>query len=68
MAMNIDNDQTRQNEATCCVDYCKTSYKAEGGEVVNYYKCNQRPFSTSDMWGILKQRKQFPVNTTIGVN
>ena len=62
--MNITNNQTVQNEKECCID-CKTSFTVAGGELVNNYKCHQKEFTSSDLWSIQKQRRQFTVNTTI---
>lgn len=33
--MNVNNDQTVTNNAQCCVDFCKTSFKVADQEVVN---------------------------------
>ena len=66
--MNIKNNQTVQNEKECCIDYCKTSFNVSGQEVVNHIKCDQQPFTASDLWSIQKQRRQFTINTTIHVS
>ena len=62
--MNINNNQTENNAAQCCVDYCRTSFDVEGQEVVNNYKCNQKQFSTSDMWNIQRNIKQSAIRSS----
>lgn len=64
--MNINNDQTVTNKAQCCVDFCKTSFKVADQEVVNSYRCDQKPFTTSDMWYIQKSKKWFFKRRTLG--
>ena len=60
--MNINDNQTET------FDYCTISYRVEGQEVVNNYKCNQHLFSTSDLWRIRRSKKEFTINTGFGIN
>lgn len=63
--MNTTNYQQVSNEAQCCIDYCKTSFSIAGKEVVNNYKCNQRPFSVPDLWSISRKKKDVHIKTSI---
>ncbi len=63
--MNILNNQTENNDAQCCVDYCRTTYNVAGGEVVNNYRCNQQPFSASDLWELRKNKREFTIRAGI---
>lgn len=63
--MNVNNNQTA-NKAQCCVDFCSTSFKVADQEVVNSYRCDQKPFTTSDMWYIQKSKKWFFKTRNIG--
>ncbi|HJW15508.1 MAG TPA: hypothetical protein VJ499_00215 [Flavisolibacter sp.] len=63
--MNINNKQTAQNEPQCCIDYCRTIINMSGQEVVNNYKCDQQPFSTSDLWRIRRKKKEVSIRTSI---
>jgi hypothetical protein len=57
-----NNFQNTASNAQCCVDYCQTSFIADGKEAVNNYKCNQGTFTSSDMWSIEKTRQE-PLRT-----
>ena len=59
-----NSNQTGNNDP-CCSDSCKTSFKGSGHEIVNVYKCNQAPFSRSDMWKIQRQKKAFQLGDHI---
>ena len=63
--MNFNNNQTETNNAQCCVDYCKTTFKVADQKVVNSYKCGQGLFTVSDMWRILKNRKKTMTRSSI---
>jgi hypothetical protein len=63
--MNIYSNQTAQNEPQCCIDYCRTSFNVSGQELVNNYKCDRQPFSTSDLWRIRRKKKEVSIRTTI---
>lgn len=43
--------------------YCKTVFNVEGQQIVNTYKCNQKPFSTADLWNIQRQKKSYSVGS-----
>jgi hypothetical protein len=60
--MNTGIMQTKNVDAQSAIGYCKKTFNTLGEQVVNSYRCNQKQFSTSDMWSIQKQRRQ----TTIG--
>jgi hypothetical protein len=61
--MNIHNNEPANNHAN--VDYCEKSFNVSGQEIVNSYRCSQKPFSVADMWNIQKQRKQFTIGSSI---
>ena len=61
--MNINNIQTENNDAQCCVDYCRTTHNVAGQEVINNYRCNQQAFSASDLWKLQKDKKEFAIRT-----
>ena len=63
--MNINNNETVNNETQCCIDSCKTTFSVSGQEVINNYKCNQQSFSTSDLWRIRKNKKEVSIRTSI---
>ena len=54
--MNIN--QTQNQNAQCCVDYCTTSFSEGEQTIVNSYKCNSKKISSADVWSIQKQRKE----------
>jgi len=58
------NNQTENNVSQSGTHYCNTSFNVEGKEVVNNYKCNQKQFSTSDMWNIQKNSKQSGIRSS----
>ena len=54
--MNIN--QTQNQNAQCCVDYCTTSFSEGEQTIVNSYKCNSKKISSADVCSIQKQRKE----------
>jgi len=65
--MNIDNANTQNEGNQDLVDFCTTTFSTSGEEIVNTYKCNQKQFSTSDIWNIQKQKRQLAINANIVV-
>jgi hypothetical protein len=65
--MNASIIQTKKENAHFGVDYCKRTFNAPGHQVVNSYKCNQKQFSSSDMWSIQRQRRQITIGPGIRV-
>lgn len=63
--MNINNSLAQSNDAQCCIDYCTNTYQVAGQEVVNHYRCNQPPFSNSDLWRIRRNKRATRVRTNI---
>lgn len=59
-----NNDQTETMELKNDVDFCSTSFEVQGQELVNNYKCNEKKFSSSDMWNIQKKRREFARRTS----
>lgn len=53
----MNNNENNNNNTTCCREYCNDTFEANGEELVNRYKCNQNPFTASDLWNIQKDRK-----------
>jgi hypothetical protein len=53
----MNNNQTETIEKKCCIDFCTNTFEVSGQEVV--YKCDDKEFSSSDMWNIQKSRRQF---------
>lgn len=54
--MNINNSQNQS--AQCCVDYCTTTFSDNEQTIVNAHKCEGKKLSSSDIWNIQKQRKE----------
>lgn len=54
--MNINN--TQNQNAQCCIDYCTTSFTDGEQTIVNAYKCDSKKLSSADVWNIQKQRKE----------
>lgn len=65
--MNVNNGKTANNESHHGAELCQSSFGNLDHEVVNSHKCNQRPFSTSDLWNIQKQKKKFTVGSTFNL-
>ena len=55
------------NNKTVNKEFCKSSFNVEGQEIINTYRCNQKPFAASDIWKIQSQRKQVSVGLNITV-
>lgn len=53
----MNNNQTTNNAAQCCRQSCETNFDVNGEELVNRYKCDQKPFTASDLWSIQKDRR-----------
>lgn len=53
----MSNNSQNQN-AQCCVDYCATSFNDGDQTIVNSYKCNSKKISSADVWNLQKQRKE----------
>lgn len=65
--MNINNNQTANNENQCCADFCSETFTTPEEVIVNTYKCNRKQFSASDIWSIQKQKRQIAVGSNIVV-
>lgn len=63
--MNNYDNQAVNNGTQCFTNYCQTSYAVSGQEVVNNYKCDQQPFSLSDMWNISRSKKAVGIRRTL---
>ena len=55
----------QSNEPQCCIDYCIATHTKTGEEVVNNYKCNQQPFTLSDIWMVRRKARQFKIKTDL---
>ena len=65
--MNTGIMQTKNNDVQYAISHCKKTFNTPGEPVVNSYRCNQKQFSTSDMWSIQKQRRQITIGPSINV-
>ena len=59
----MNNNQTETTEAKCCIDFCTNNFEVAGENLTNNYKCNEKKFSSSDMWNIQKNRREFTRRT-----
>lgn len=59
----MNNFSGHIDQAGHSVEHCKTTFNVSGHEVVNNYQCNQRGFTSANMWRIQKQRKHFTVSS-----
>jgi len=50
----------RQDEHKGTWSYCTTSFETSEGQVQNSYVCRQNRFTSSQMWYVLRQKRQFP--------
>ena len=57
--MNINN--TENENAPCCNDYCSSTFSDGKQTVVNSYKCRSKKLSSADVWNVQKQRKEVVV-------
>ncbi len=57
------NNLSVQNGTECGMHYCKKTFDISGRQIVNNFKCNQKKFSTSDMWNIERNKKQFAIRS-----
>lgn len=57
--MDINNSQNQN--AQCCNDYCSTTFNDAQQIVVNSYKCRGKKLSSADVWNLQKQRKEVAV-------
>lgn len=57
--MNINN--TGNQNAQCCNDYCSSTFSDGEQTVVNTYKCRRKKLSSADVWNLQKQRKEVAV-------
>lgn len=53
-------EPTRQEEDKSKRPYCTTTFESSEGQVQNSYACWQGRFTSSQMWNVLKQKRQFP--------
>jgi hypothetical protein len=60
----MNNDQTGTTEAKCCIDFCSINFEVSGEQVPNNYKCNEKDFSSADLWKIQKSRREFTRRTS----
>jgi hypothetical protein len=57
--MNINN--TQNQNAQCCIDYCSRIFSDGEQTVVNSYKCEGKKISSASVWDLQKQRKEVSV-------
>lgn len=60
----MNNDQTETMVSKSGIDFCTTNYEVAGQQVTNNYKCNEKKFSSADMWAIQKRRREFNRRTS----
>ncbi|HUS02547.1 MAG TPA: hypothetical protein VMY77_12505 [Chitinophagaceae bacterium] len=60
----MNNNQTETTEAKCCLDFCITNFHGTNEQVINNYKCNDKKFSSPDLWNIQKSRREFTRRTS----
>ena len=60
----MNNDQTGTMESKSGIDFCSTSFDVDGQQLVNNYKCNEKKLSSSDLWNIQKNRREFTRRTS----
>jgi hypothetical protein len=51
------NNQTKNSEAQCCVDYCETTFEVSGQQVVNSYNAI-KGISRLLICGIFKETRE----------
>lgn len=53
---------TKASEDTvCCITQCRKTFKTNGQNQVNNYKCKQPKFSVQDMWKVRQQKRNITV-------
>ena len=57
------NKSVSGNDTECCKESCQTIFEVNGKQVSNSYKCNQKQFSSADMWKVNNNRKTFSFYT-----
>lgn len=62
--MNTNTNQTETSALKSGIDYCASSFEVAGSQVTNSYKCNQRPFSSADLWSIQMKMRQATTHLT----
>lgn len=60
----MNNDQNETRESKSSIDFCTTIFDVPGQQVINSYKCNEKKFSSADMWDIQKRRREFNRRTS----
>jgi hypothetical protein len=60
----MNNDQTGTMESKSGIDFCSDNFEVAGQRVVNNYKCNDKKFSSPDLWNIQKSRREFTRRTS----
>ena len=60
----MNNDQTETMESKSGRDFCSDNFEVAGQQVVNNYKCNEKNFSSPDLWNIQKNRREFTRRTS----
>jgi hypothetical protein len=63
--MNINETKSQNEQGPDLVDFCTATFIISVEEIVNAYKCNQKQFSTSDIWNIQKQKRQLAIGPKI---
>jgi hypothetical protein len=62
--MNSDmNQSVNGNSTECCKEFCQTIFEVNGQQVSNSYQCNQKQFSSADMWKVNSKRRTFSFYT-----
>jgi hypothetical protein len=65
--MNINNSKAANNEIQHDAGICQTSSGSSDHELMNSFKCNQRPFSSADLWNIQKQKRKLTVGSNFTI-
>ncbi len=60
----MNNDQTETNESKTGIDFCTTNFEKQVQQLTNNYKCNEKKFSSPDLWAIQKRRREFTRRTS----
>ena len=60
----MNNDQTETMESKSGIDFCTANFEVPGQQLTNNYKCNEKKFSSADLWDIQKRRREFTRRTS----
>ena len=55
------HEQIKTTHSSSAADFCSKNFVGEGSIVVNSYKCNARKLTTSDIWSIRNNQRQFTI-------